>query len=953
MTADRLGLPRCGVHSPRRRPSCVVTGLVLLASIALASAARAWDATTPPHFFPSPFDSESFAGVAFQPNGGIIVAGTHRQPDVGVERWACKVVVARLVRGTGAVDWRTETPDCGDNETYPFDPGRSPGKEIVRVDASGDVFIARFRAAGSLIEVVKLDGDSGSELWRTVAARPGERNATTHAMTLDASGDVIVAGGDGTNDRVPTDLFVAKLSGATGAELWRRELRGPASQEDDARNRVDAVAVDGEGHVIVHGVLYDLDEEDTPLPIPLLLSLDGADGHERWRADGIAREADVAYDSTDDGVIVAAAAEVAKVRSGDGTFVWRTRVGTGAFPSFRARVASVAVRGDQIAVAADASESGGFVVWIRALDGESGALRWQHAIDTPDGSDPFRLIDRASGVALDDAGNVVVAATIVDQGVVLRPLVAAFDATSGAELWRRTYPGTSNAHGGGAFDLRVAHGKAAVVGGIGKPGVFSDAFVALLDVATGAEEWIDDESARLPGDTRGVWLDEIALDAAIDPRGDVVAVGQTWAGVESVDFTVRKVDGASGRIAWRVEEPRAPFEAPRRLFDFAIPWRVLIGQDGDPVVLADTLPAELVKLDGTDGSEVWSSPAWPFEIGGDPSTTTLALDRAGDVFVGGDDIRSLGGRLDAGMVVGKISGASGTRLWDAFFSSSRMKALEVAPSGDVIALGQQPFELGRKPALVKYDGATGAERWRHVVATAFLPNLLTLDAKGNALVAARREIGNDFSAGIVVKVDGASGAKLWQSAVFPVATTALVVDQRGDVFATANNSEFVAEDQPLRYSPAAVKLDATTGATLWQRSLADLGNNVEVTAAVLDGDGNLVVSAREVPGRTWLAGLASSDGTLRWTIALGDADTTFDVRALLLRQPGEIVVAGASAAPGEGTGFAVVEIDVPSIVGPSPGGRSCVVRVGRAGGLRGTALVDRCTSLDRKLATRR
>jgi len=237
-----------------------LTSRVILLALALttvASPARAWDATTPPRFFPSPYDAEFFHGVAVQPDGGVIVAGTLSHPNVGGYDRHCVALVARISRRTGAVDWRTELPECGDDETYTFNPDGSSGREIVRIDPAGDVVVARFLEAGAAAQVVKLAGGTGEVRWQAIVARPTERTRTTLALELDAAGDVLVAGGDGGDYPIALDLFVAKLDGASGAERWRHELRGTSTDEDYALNQADAIAVDARGDVVVHGRLVD------------------------------------------------------------------------------------------------------------------------------------------------------------------------------------------------------------------------------------------------------------------------------------------------------------------------------------------------------------------------------------------------------------------------------------------------------------------------------------------------------------------------------------------------------------------------------------------------------------------------------------------------------------------------------------------------------------------------
>lgn len=937
----------------RRRLRLALRAVLLaLALTSAAAPARAWDASTPPRFFPSPYDSEFFHGVAVQPDGGVIVAGTLSHPNVGRYDRHCIALVARIARRTGAVDWRTELPDCGDDETYTFNPDGSSGQEIVRIDPAGDVVVARFLEAGRAAQVVKLDGGSGEVRWQVIVARPTERTRTTLALALDAAGDVLVAGGDGGDYPTTLELFVAKLDGATGAERWRHELRGTSTDEDYARNQADAIAVDARGDVVVHGRLVDDPDGDEQLytAVPLLMKLAGADGRELWRAaDGVASTADVAFDAAGD-VLVAGPGEVAKVAGSDGATRWRTRIGDRDPAFFELPATRVAVAGDDVAVAGDAGDAfGENLVRITTLDAASGVVRWQAAVGTPEVDVPH-TDDRLGGIGFDAARNVVVAARVVDPGGFARPLVASFHRASGTKRWERTLDGSERTYAG-AYGLAVDGDAAIAVGGVARDGAFTDGFVQALATASGVELWLEDRSARQPTDRRGVWLDEIALDAAVDGRGNVVAVGRTWHGVESRLFTVRKLDGETGSTRWTSEEERNVYAFPGGLFEYPVAERVAIDPAGDVVALTGEFSGTVVKLAGDRGSDLWSTDLSPTPPTYELLSRPLAIDAAGDVLVGASGRRTIDGSNESAMVVVKLDGRSGQVAWDAGFAARSAFSIALDATGDVVAAARASGNFS-EALLVKYDGETGAELWRHQSALRH-PGDLAVREDGDVLLSARLGADGNLSGSAVVAIDGATGAELWQSASLAASTLRLTSDAAGDVFATSNEQTYLGDDPPPLLLAVATKLDGATGATIWQRSLADLGTNVQLQDAVLDADGTLVLAAREVPGRAWLVGLDGDDGAVLWTIGLGDDGTTFDVRALRVAGPGRMIVAGARSEADGGTGFAVLGIDLPSLLGPKPAsGRRCIARLAHA--VRsGRPAADRCTVERGRLAAHR
>jgi hypothetical protein len=124
----------------------------------------------------------------------------------------------------------------------------------VAVDGNGDVV-----AAGSAMNartfrdftVGKFEGASGKELWRREITGTANDNDEAQAVAVDAAGDVVAAGVT-KNTGTRQDLAVVKFSGSDGKELWRQEINGTANREDLAR----AVTVDGDGNVVAAGLTF-------------------------------------------------------------------------------------------------------------------------------------------------------------------------------------------------------------------------------------------------------------------------------------------------------------------------------------------------------------------------------------------------------------------------------------------------------------------------------------------------------------------------------------------------------------------------------------------------------------------------------------------------------------------------------------------------------------------------
>jgi len=122
----------------------------------------------------------------------------------------------------------------------------------VTVDAAGNVIAVGWTDNKGTINdftVIKLAGESGAELWRYgLNGTRAISNDIANAVTVDAAGDVLVAGvldNSGTRG----DLTVMKLAGSSGAELWRAVINGTANEFDVA----NAIAVDATGDVLAAG----------------------------------------------------------------------------------------------------------------------------------------------------------------------------------------------------------------------------------------------------------------------------------------------------------------------------------------------------------------------------------------------------------------------------------------------------------------------------------------------------------------------------------------------------------------------------------------------------------------------------------------------------------------------------------------------------------------------------
>ena len=361
--------------------------------------------------------------------------------------------VARLSGRTGAERWRQEING--------FVFGQSPGHDqavAVAVDAADDVAVAGGIAdegRSRVFAVVKLDGETGREQWRALIhgnSFAGQESA--RAVAFDAAGDVLAAGF--LHNQHPrafdSDLFVVKLAGKDGTELWRRIV--PSQHRGDAF----ALALDRSGDVVVAGLLS---QAATGSDF-IVVKLAGATGDERWRrvVTGAATYSSAARALAVDAVgdVVAIGKVVDATTGGDvvvlkldgqtGAETWRYTQANGRF----ARDVGIDPDGHVVVLETLSEPDGTTTLGALELDGRTGTMRWARTL--------AHEINQHACLAIDDAGDVVVTGTTTRGAL----LIAKLASDGGKERWRRSITGSAGGHGHGAAVAVDAAGDVAVVG---------------------------------------------------------------------------------------------------------------------------------------------------------------------------------------------------------------------------------------------------------------------------------------------------------------------------------------------------------------------------------------------------------------------------------------------------------------------------------------------------------
>ncbi len=218
-----------------------------------------------------PIARSAAVAVAVDPGGDVVAAGKTMRDSATTNMTAVKL------RGTdGREIWRHDviSPGGGSAGSVQFpDPGS------LQVDSAGDVIVAgqtgyQLFPLQAEFAVIKLAGSDGAERWRHIIGEPGYYTGA-YGIAVDPGGAVVAVGAlPQPATAAQSDWAALKLDGDDGHELWRTTIDGTRHIDDSAH----AVAVNSTGDVAVAGFVQDLIG-----PNFLVTSLRGADGTERSR----------------------------------------------------------------------------------------------------------------------------------------------------------------------------------------------------------------------------------------------------------------------------------------------------------------------------------------------------------------------------------------------------------------------------------------------------------------------------------------------------------------------------------------------------------------------------------------------------------------------------------------------------------------------------------------------
>jgi putative pyrroloquinoline-quinone binding quinoprotein len=356
------------------------------------------------------------------------------------------------------------------------------------------------------------DAASGSQLWEARYDGPGGDFDEPDAMALSSDGSVLVVTGETTSRQTWRDYATVAYDAGTGDQLWGVRYRGGANKDDDIPR---AVVMSPNGStVFVTGYSGGHNGNDVAT-----IAYDAATGDRVWirRLDG----PDHLNDSSN-----------AMAISSDGSALYIA--------------GSVGVDGasdDYLMLALNPAT--GERLWVRTYDGPKSEsdIVWGVGL-SPDGSSLF-VTGQSRGLSSADIATLAV------------------DAADGSRKWLARYDGTGRADGANGLAVAPDGSKVYVVGdsvGQGEGGL-NDYITVAYDAVSGARLWRQRYDG--PGDSN-----DVASDIGLTPDGSQVWVtGSTYPPGGKSDYYTLSYDGATGDQLWanQFDGPSSSYDDPLAL----------------------------------------------------------------------------------------------------------------------------------------------------------------------------------------------------------------------------------------------------------------------------------------------------------------------------------------------------------------------------------------------------
>lgn len=515
--------------------------------------------------------------VAVSPDGGIYVVGR----EDGLANGQNANWLVRKYDETGKLAWSKE---------YDSPAGRWDAAAAVSLDADGNVVVAGHEERADLGQghnwLVRKYTRDGRLAWATTYNSPVNLNDLACAVVVDPQGNVVVAGHEDRSDLGQSDNWLVRKYDQAGRLMWSQTYNSPANRWGGA----NAVAVDRQGAVIVAG---HEDRSDLGEGFNWLVRKYSRKGELLWSAsynspaNGNDWANAMAVDAGGD-VIVAGHEDRFDIRQGfnwlvrkyskDGELVWSKTYNSPADRWDGAYGVAIDSRRNVLVAGREfRPDLGQSFNWLVQKYDSSGKLLWGRRYDG-DGNG----WDGANAVAVDGKDNVIVVGREdqFNRSESFNWLVRKYD-RDGNLLWSRSYNSPGNGWDGATAVATDARGNVLVAGREDRSDLGQGADWRVIKYSpAGEESWT--ASYNNPGNG-----DDFANAAVADPEGSLVVAGREdrFDLGQSTNWLVRKY-GADGGLMWSIA-----YNSPADSWDGAN--AVAVDQSGNVVVAGSEFRSDL------------------------------------------------------------------------------------------------------------------------------------------------------------------------------------------------------------------------------------------------------------------------------------------------------------------------------------------------------------------------
>ncbi len=501
----------------------------------------------------------------------------------------------------------------------------------VALDGEGNVLVTGFAANGTQNDyyTAKYAGGSGALLWSTQYDGAAQGHDQARALAVDGNGDVIVTG-TSTNANAHIDYYTVKYSGLDGASLW--EVRHNSSADGD--DQPEAVTVDHSGNVVVTGYSYENFGAEY-----YTAKYAGTNGTLLWqKAYGwptnenqgirVSFAEAVAVDDQDNVVVTGYSKGpngsydyyTAKYAAADGEVLWERRYNGPANNVDHAVAVAVDPNGDVVVTGFSHNADNNYDYYTVKYAGTNGTPLWDARYNGPANRD-----DRATAMAVDDEGNVIVTGFSINASTNADFCTLKYAGPDGALLWSVRYDGPAGREDQAKAVAVDAQGNVVVAGSSSADNGHSDFWLAKYASADGALLW----EIRYDGPANGTDAPQTKSSLVLGADGKVVVVGAserlTAEGLVS-DFTT---------LAY-ITSP--PFNWPPQISGIPTQW-TLTGVSTEPIPFtvgdAESAAEDLIVTAYSDDPMLIPETGLLLEGAGTNRTITVtpAAGRIGDAFI--------------------------------------------------------------------------------------------------------------------------------------------------------------------------------------------------------------------------------------------------------------------------------------------------------------------------------